>query len=296
MARGQIIGVMGLLNDHPTRHYGSDDLRLAEELARRVALALDTTLSYETALHARAEAEQALRLRDQVFGLISHDLKTPLTTIHGYVYLLRRQLATIEDGPKKDKLLRDNDKIATATKQMANQIDELLHVARMQAGEALHLERKPVDLLTLVQRLADAHQTISDNRIIQVYTPLAELIVVGDETQLERVFTNLLSNAVKYSPEGSEICVTLITEERDSVPGTLVSIRDQGIGIPTADLPYLFEPFRRGSNLRPEMSGTGLGLVSTRYVVEQHGGSITVASEEGSGSTFGVWLPLHELP
>jgi signal transduction histidine kinase len=80
------------------------------------------------------------------------------------------------------------------------------------------------------------------------------------------------------------------------VPGTLVSIRDQGIGIPTADLPYLFEPFRRGSNIQPEMGGTGLGLVSTRYVVEQHGGSISVTSEEGSGSTFAVWLPLHELP
>jgi signal transduction histidine kinase len=295
MARGQVIGVMGMLHDQPIQPVATEDVHLVGELAYRIALALDTTISYDKALHARIEAEQALRMRDQVFHLISHDLKTPLTTVHGYVYLLRRQISAL-DVPNKDKLLRDNDKIAATTKQMAQQIDEILHVAELQAGELPEMMRQPVDVLELARRIADAHQQISDRHTIRVSTSLDELVVKGDKTQLERVFTNLLSNAVKYSPEGSEINVTLHTEERNNTPGALAAISDQGLGIPNADLPYLFEPFRRGSNVQKHTSGTGLGLVSVRYIVEQHGGTIVVNSEEGKGSTFTIWLPQHEEP
>jgi signal transduction histidine kinase len=127
-----------------------------------------------------------------------------------------------------------------------------------------------------------------------VQAPHAGLAVRGDRRHLERVFSNLLSNAVKYSPQGGTVDVILTPEDRDTLRGIRISICDEGVGIPTADLPYLFEPFRRGSNVKEFTNGTGLGLVSVRYIVEQHGGTITVDSREGHGSTFIIWLPLHE--
>lgn len=294
-ARGQIIGVMGLLNEQPGRYYSREDIHLAEEVARQVSLVLDTTRSYEAALHARAQAEEAVRMRDHLFGIISHDLKTPITTVKGYLYLLRRQLAA-SDLPNIEKLLQQSGKIETAMTQMSHQIDELLNIARLQAGEPLHIEREPIDLLALIRRIVDVQEQVNSKHTIQLQTSLAALSIMGDETQLERVFTNLLSNAVKYSPQHGDILILLHLEERNGTAGAFISIRDRGIGIPAADLPYVFEPFRRGSNVQRHSTGMGLGLVSVRYIVEQHGGRISVASEEGSGSTFAIWLPLPEMP
>jgi PAS domain S-box-containing protein len=292
IARGEVIGVLGLLNDQQGRYSAPQDLRMAEELARRLGLALDTTLSYDKALHARADAEAALKMRDQVFQIITHDLKTPLTTIHGYIYLMRRKLEQLE-AADTEKLYRDSEKIDAAVVQMTQHIDELLHVARLQAGERLNLD-DPIDLCALVQRIAETHQQLTEAHTIRVQAPHAGLAVRGDRRHLERVFSNLLSNAVKYSPQGGTVDVILTPEERDTLRGIRISICDEGVGIPTADLPYLFEPFRRGSNVKEFTNGTGLGLVSVRYIVEQHGGTITVESQEGHGSTFIIWLPLHE--
>jgi signal transduction histidine kinase len=110
--------------------------------------------------------------------------------------------------------------------------------------------------------------------------------------RLDRVLDNLLSNAIKFSPNGGGITVAVAHEDVVGGPWAVVAVRDQGLGIPAADLPRVFERFRRARNVEGRIGGTGIGLASVRQIVEQHGGAITVESVEGAGSTFTVRLPL----
>ena len=116
-----------------------------------------------------------------------------------------------------------------------------------------------------------------------------DLLAEVDPTRIARAVANLLGNAIKYSPAGGEIAVTLTREDDSAV----LAVRDQGIGIPAADLPRIFERFHRGSNVAGQIAGAGIGLAGARQIVEQHGGAITVESREGAGSTFTVRLPLE---
>ncbi len=292
VARDQVIGVMGLLNNQPWPPYTTEELQTIEELARRVALALDTTRSYATALHARAEAEHALRMRNQVFHMVSHDLRTPITTALGNVFLIKRDLGGLNLDPTTlQHTTRYAHRIEQSLNHLTNQIDEILDVARLEEGESMLLRLTPVEVPQLVRRLVEEIQQAHRAYHFHIEQQAAALTIEGDGNQLERVLGNMLSNAVKYSPAESTITVTLAAGECNDTPGVLISVRDEGVGIPSEDLPYVFEPFRRGSNVQTRTSGTGLGLASTRYVVEQHGGRVWVASDEGCGSTFTVWLP-----
>jgi signal transduction histidine kinase len=106
------------------------------------------------------------------------------------------------------------------------------------------------------------------------------------------VLNNLVGNAIKYSPEGGPVRINVRMSE-EGEPAALLTIQDQGIGIPPADLPRIFDRFHRGDNVSGHIGGTGIGLTSARQIIEQHGGTISVRSELGRGSTFDVWLPLH---
>lgn len=291
VARGRTIGAIGLLTDQSGQRYSADDLRLAEELARRVALAIDNTRLHSATQRARTEAEAALRMRDQVFQLISHDLRAPLAAIEGYAHLLKRRITAAQVADPK-QLIKGLANIEIATSRMASQIQELLDVASLQAGRALSLNWGTVDLLDLVRRTVEAAQDLSSQHTLRVATAETDLPCVGDELRLERVCTNLLSNAIKYSPDGSEVLVRLACEAQDGADWALLAVQDTGIGIPADDIPRLFTPFYRAGNISSTMPGTGLGLASVRQIIEQHGGSIDVASEEGAGSTFTIRLPL----
>ncbi|MER3486209.1 MAG: hypothetical protein C4345_09785 [Chloroflexota bacterium] len=113
-----------------------------------------------------------------------------------------------------------------------------------------------------------------------------------DARRLERVIDNLLTNAMKYS-QGGTIALRLRAKDRAGVPWAKLEIEDQGVGIPAADLPFIFERFRRGSNVEDRVAGTGLGLAGAREVVMQHGGEVTIDSEEGRGTCVTIWLPVQ---
>src|SRR5581483_11115072 len=113
-----------------------------------------------------------------------------------------------------------------------------------------------------------------------------------DAVRLERILTNLLSNAIKYSPDGGQVEVSLERWEEQGCAWAIVRVRDYGLGIPAADLPHIFEPFHRATNVTGKITGTGLGLSSVQQMVTHHGGTITVESQEQHGSTFTVRLPL----
>jgi PAS domain S-box-containing protein len=291
----QTIGILSIFRAQGSAPYDEHDRNTAEEVARRAALAIDNARLYVAEQEARAQAETALQARDQMFRLVSHDLRGPLTTIQGYVHLLRKRL-TKADLPDSERTVRSLDHIDNASRRMASLIQELLDVASLQAGKPLKLNWQPFDMVGLVCQVTEAVQAIGTAHEIHLETSEPELPSIGDEPRLDRVFTNLLQNAVKYSPEGGEVGVTIRRTMDGERPWAIVSIRDSGIGIPPGEIDSIFEPFRRASNTADgSISGTGLGLASARQIIEQHGGSIAVESQERAGSTFTVRLPLDSV-
>lgn len=240
----------------------------------------------------RVAVEQAIRARDEFLSSVSHDLRGPLTTIGGLAQLLQLNLSrkgTLDLGQATDKLAG----ISAATSRMTAMIDELLDVTRLQIGKPLELVQRPVDLIDLVnQVVARQEQQAAGSHVIRIDTSLPELVGFWDTGRLERVVANLLSNAIKYSPDGGSVAVVLERDADGQAPEAVLTVRDSGLGIPGADLPFIFDLFRRGANVTGRIPGTGIGLASARHIIEQHGGAIFVESAEGEGATFTVRLPL----
>jgi signal transduction histidine kinase len=230
------------------------------------------------------------RAREGFFSAAAHDLKTPLTSIRGQAQLAQRRLARL-DTPETAPVLAQLARIQESSDAMVSLIDELVDVTRQQLGGGLDLHRAPTDLVALVQESVESHQAAS-GRTIQLEVAVPALSAEVDAARLARVVGNLLANALKYSPEGSAIGVWLGQEESAAGPEAVLVVRDEGIGIPAADLPHIFERFRRGLNVVGHIQGTGIGLASARQIVELHGGTIAVESQEGAGSTFTIRLPL----
>jgi signal transduction histidine kinase/PAS domain-containing protein len=288
----RVLGALGL-SFAEEQSFGSEERTFLLTLARQYTQALERIRLYEAEQQARAAAEEAVQVRDHVFRLITHDLKAPLTAIQGHTQLLLRRVASgnpIETGYLKTNL----SSIEEGTIQMVSQIQELLDVVCIQGGQPLSLKCKPLDLAVLVKNVVDTYQQMSNDHHIHNNIVSISLMSVGDELRLKRVLGNLITNATKYSPEGGEVVVSVTRQQNEDTEWGIISVRDHGIGIPSSDLPSIFDPFQRASNVNGRFPGTGLGLASARQIVEQHGGTVTVDSEEGTGSVFTIRLPLGE--
>jgi signal transduction histidine kinase len=238
------------------------------------------------------EARTSLQTREELLSIVSHDLKNPLASIKGYAQLLRRRIERLEIADAA-RLLDGLTKIDATSTRMVVQIDELLDAVRLRADQLLDLDLQPIDLVALIRQVAAERQQTTQQHAIQVIAGVTELYGAYDAARIERVFANLLANAVKYSPHGGAITVDIAREPSDYSSWAVVAVRDQGIGIPDADLPHIFDRFHRAGNVARQIQGTGIGLSSARQIVEQHGGTIDVTSQEGVGSTFVVRLPLE---
>lgn len=247
----------------------------------------------EAERQARVQAENAARIRDEFLTSVAHDLKNPLGAIKGYAQLLQRRAAKA-DGPGVVKLAEGLTKIDTMVTKAVAQIDELLDLARLQADQPLPLDLRPTDLVALAHRAAAEYQQMSRRHRIRVEEDLPELYGVWDALRLERLLGNLLSNAIKYSPEGGEIVVKVGQEDGKTNGVAILVVSDHGIGVPSEDLPHIFDRFYRAANTTGQLPGTGLGLAGGRQIVEQHGGTISAESQEGAGTTFTVRLPIIE--
>lgn len=269
------------------RAHNAEECAFLQNLGQQCAQALERAQLYETEQAARAAAEEAIRVRDHVFRLVSHDLRSPLTAVLGYLQLGQRHART--SPVNADRVIATLGKAEQATQSLARQIQELHDVAIVQAGEALVLQREPCDLIALLTTTIEMHQLATSEHRITLHSDASHLPLNGDVARLERVFSNLLSNALKYSPAGGTITVTVTVERTQHPPQVSIAVQDHGVGIPAAALPTIFEPFTRAHG--DTVKGTGLGLTSVRQIVEEHGGNVTVQSKEGEGSTFTVWLP-----
>ena len=233
--------------------------------------------------------------KEAILSAVVHDLRNPLTTIKGLTTLLARQLRRM-DLPEEvsTSLARNLDGIDAKSNQMVTLMNEFMAAAR--SSETTEpIETTRVDLVGLIRHCVASHAVTSENHEIRVETPTPELVGYWDETQLERTIDNLIANAIKYSPAGGEIVVSVRPEGNGEMAEAVVTVRDQGIGIPESDQQRIFERFYRAANAA-HVGGTGVGLASVKRIVERHGGAITLASQEGRGTTVEVRLPLREPP
>ncbi|MEK6606648.1 MAG: PAS domain S-box protein, partial [Myxococcota bacterium] len=282
-ARDRTLGALALSYAESGRHYRAADVALAEELAHRAAIAVDNALLF-------ADAQESVRVREEFLSIASHELKTPLTSLQFQVQSLLRAvrkgtLATLPPERSAGML----ESAERQTRRLARLVDDLLDVSRIAAGRlALHLE--DVDLARVAreafERLADEAARAGCTVALDADAP-----VVGrwDHLRLDQVATNLLSNAIKYG-RGKPIEAVV---RGDATNATLV-VRDHGIGIAPEHLVRIFERFERASPAR-HYAGLGLGLYIVRQIVGTHGGSVRVASDPGTGSTFTVELPRHAV-
>lgn len=252
VARQRSLGAISFVAAESDRRYGPDDLVLAEDLARRAAMAVDNARLYR-------EVQEAIRTRDEFLSSISHDLKTPLTTLKGQAQLIQRRLARV-DTEESERAVEGLENIVTAASKMNRLIDDLLDVAHLRVGRPLDLRREPTDLVALVQRVAEEQPQLTQRHTIRVESSIPTLVGDWDTARLERVVSNLLSNAVKYSPDGGEITVTVWQEKDEGAFYAVLQVEDRGVGIPAEDLPNIFERFHRGANVAGRIAGTGIGL------------------------------------
>jgi PAS domain S-box-containing protein len=241
---------------------------------------------------ARAEAQEAVRHRNELLAMVSHDLKNPLTRIKGYAQLLQRQVVSAATHDVQD-LLEGLARIEATASTMNAQINQLVDLTRLQIGETLSIDRRPTDLVALVRRVTDGHQKMTQRHSIVIAVGAPEVTGNWDADRLERVLGNLIENAIKYSPNGGTITVSVERHTDNDGSCAVLSVRDEGLGISESDLPRIFERFYRGGNASGQIPGTGLGLAVVHHIVDQHGGTIVVESIEGRGSTFTIRLPLE---
>jgi signal transduction histidine kinase len=225
-------------------------------------------------------------------GAVAHDVKTPLTVIRGQTQLLQRRLRRQEPDHAEafQGMLTAIERAALRATQM---MESLVDVVQIGAGRRLDLKREAVDLVALVPGIVEAIGH-GQPHPIRVQAVESSLIGCWDRSRIERVLTNLLGNAIKFSPDGSEIVVRVDQETDNGRAWAVMSVTDRGIGIPAADLPHVFERYRRGGNVTGQIAGSGIGLSAAQQIVAQHGGTIAVSSVEGQGTTVTVRLPIAE--
>ncbi len=297
MIEGRVVGVMAVFARHPLPLVTLDVMRAA---AKAIALGIDhKQIEQEreqlllTTQHAKELAEDALEARNAFLSSVSHDLKTPLTSIKGNAQMLQIRIKRGAISAPEDitRLQQGLETIEASVKKMRAMIDDLLDLAQLQAGQKLEFDTSEENFVDLVQRVVQEQQgtTTRHQLILEVHVP--ELFVAVDATRLERVVGNLLNNAIKYSPVGGKITIDLSQEQNEESRWAVLALQDEGIGIPAADLPHIFEPFRRADNSKGKIQGTGVGLTSAAQIIEQHAGTITVESEEGVGTLFTIRIP-----
>jgi signal transduction histidine kinase len=261
-------------------------LRFGRALGDLAAVALHRAEALDSERRARAEAESAVRTRDAVVSIVSHDLRNPLMAILGSADLLLE--LTDEHGHETERT-----QLATlkhAADSMNRLIRDLLDVTRLESGP-LPVQQSTLNLLDVVDDVVDMFQIVVRARHMTLTRDGPHQIptVVGDRDRLAQAFSNLIANAVKFTPDGGQIKISI--ELR--ADGVYAFVRDTGPGIPPDQIPHLFDRFWQASH--SDTRGLGLGLSIVKAIVEAHGGSVQVESVMNEGSAFCVRLPRADV-
>jgi signal transduction histidine kinase len=233
---------------------------------------------------ARREAEEANRSKDEFLATVSHELRTPLTAVLGWAHMLQSKTVSA------DELRHGLAVIDRAGRAQKRLIEDLLDVSRI-VSDRMRLARESVTMTEVIEAAVDAVRPQAREKRLEIHVEIHEpALVLGDARRLEQVVGNLLWNAIKFTEPPGEIRVALKRADRDVV----LTVRDTGVGISSAFLPYVFEWFRQADPRSQSQSGLGLGLGIVRHIVQLHGGSVRAESlGAGKGATFTVTLPVY---
>lgn len=264
------VGKFMLYGDAP-RHFSEHELQVALTVASHVAQALERERS-------RVEIEEALRAREEILQIVSHDLRTPLAAI----VLTNGSLLDVV-GPKERRLA---ERIARNTQRMVRLIDDLVDFGAIRAGR-LSIRTASCSAGEIVSRAVETFGPMAEERKIRLVAQPTDTEVVCDRDRVVQALSNLISNAIAMCPAGAAVEVAVDRLERD----LLFAVTDTGPGIDPAELPNLFDRYRRGTGAG--YKGAGLGLAIAKGIVEAHGGRISAENIPGSGARFVFTLPSH---
>ncbi len=256
----------------------------ADDLSRRIPLTEPADEEFRNLINSFNETLERLEtlftFQRRFIADVSHEQRTPLTVIKGNAGLMRKL------GEADEESLAG---IESEVDRLTRLVGDLLLLAQAEQGQ-LPLDPQKMSLDTLLVEVQHQLGTLAGDRVRIVLEHLEQIEMTGDRDRLKQVILNLAANAVQYSPQGGEVRLSLHLINQQA----RLTIRDTGPGIPSEDLPHIFERFYRGekSRTRGKQSGFGLGLSIAYWIVRAHGGHIEVSSQEGKGSTFVVWLPL----
>ena len=278
IASGKVIGALTLVSSREERRYNADDQSLAEELGRRAALAVENARLFD-------QAQQATRDRDEMLGVVAHDLRNPLNTIFMASQLLL-ELVPASDRPKEHRQL---EIVTRAAGRMNQLIQDLLDVRRIEGGR-LSLDTSPMDPRVVVGEAVELLRPIAQASSLRLETDIltGTPLVSVDPPRIQQVLSNLVGNAIKFTPPGGEISLRVAPVDGE----VRFAVVDTGPGISPDALPHIFGRFWQG---KPgDNRGIGLGLTIAKGIVEAHGGRIWVESKPGAGSSFYFTVPKAE--
>lgn len=280
IARGEKRGAIALFTGGQRRVFDDDDIALAEDLARRAALALDNALLYR-------KAQAAIAARDDVLAIVSHDLGNPLSAIRIGTTLL---LSGLTEEEKQEGGWKHIVGIRNSAEQMERLIRDLLEVKRIEAGQ-LSVERDKVSVGPLIDEAVSLLTPIAEGKGVQLRAQVPADIpaVYADRERILQTFSNLVGNAVKFTPADGTVTISASAAENEVV----FCVADTGSGIAPEDLPHVFDRYWQAKTRR-RRQGIGLGLVIVKGIIDAHGGRVWAESEPGRGSRFYFSLPLWD--
>jgi len=307
-ASGEIIGVLTLemRRDRDLSHAIERDILLAA--CRTLGVAIERAQSQTQLLQANRDLERASQLKSEFLASMSHELRTPLNSILGFADLLQRN----SRDPLSPRQSRQVEAIARSGRHLLELIGDILDLSKIEAGK-IDLDLDSVSIRDLCNQSLQTIQPRAEKKRLALALELDYQLdrAYLDERRVRQILINLLSNAVKFTPENGSIRLAsylaygndlLLCDRLDdspvqpSTPYLCLEVTDTGIGIPAEKQPLLFRPFQQiDSSLTRRHEGTGLGLVLTKRLAELHGGTVTLVSEVGRGTTVRAWLPLTEL-
>jgi signal transduction histidine kinase len=228
-----------------------------------------------------ARLRQLDEMKEEFFATLSHELRSPLTSVREASHLLADQVA----GPLTPKQARLVEIIQRSSDRLLRLVNQILDISRLRAG-LLPMQHHPVDLDRLVSRATEELRPQAEEAKVRLERERVgvRFTVNGDEDRLVQVVVNLLANAIRFTPAGGRVVARVV----DAGDECEVQVEDTGLGIPAAELPHIFDTYRQAHLGK---GGTGLGLSIVRGLVQAHGGHVTVESHEGKGSRFSVLLP-----